>query len=371
MSYFLTEDQQLMRNAIREFAQGELKARAPEIDKTGEFPMDIWARCAELGLTGVTVPEEYGGLGADITTEMMMMEEIGKVSPAIGLMLDAHLFALALLQRSGNEEMKKKYLADGASGRKIFALSATDPAGASNVPQWTMFAAETEDGYVLNGNKIFCTNSHVADVYVCMSLTATGLANFVVEKGTPGLQTGFFEHKIGLHGVNSGSVTYQNVKVPKSHMMTYPTDPHCNVAILHMSMISVGAAETALEKTVEYLGSRDRQGKPLLTRGAISQKLFGLATDIEMSKALIYTAARLLDEDRGDARLHFMAKSAIPERMTQGIAKCIELHGAVGFSEDTGLSMLWRDALGCCIADGAATVSGIQGCQCMGWNTQD
>jgi alkylation response protein AidB-like acyl-CoA dehydrogenase len=371
MSYFLNEEQLLMQSAIREFAQGELQERAAEIDKTGEFPMDIWARCAELGLTGVTVPEEYDGLGADITTEMMMMEELGKVSPAIGLMLDAHLFALALIQRSGNEEMKQKYLADGASGRKIFALSATDPAGASNVPDWTMFAAETEDGFVLNGNKIFCTNSHVADVYVCMSLTATGLSNFIVEKGTPGLGTGAFEHKIGMHGVNSGCVTYDNVKVPKNHIMGYPTDPHCNVAILHMSMISIGAAETALEKTVEYLRNRTRQGKSLLSRGAISTKLFKIAADIEMAKGLIYTAARLLDEDRGDVRLHFMAKAYIPEMMTQDIAKCIELHGAVGYSEDTGLSLLFRDALGCMIADGAATGSSVQGSQAFGWETQD
>lgn len=371
MSYFLTEEQSLMRNVIREFAQTELAARAAEIDKTGEFPLDLWKRCGELGLTGVTVPEEYGGLGADITTEMVMMEEVGKVSPSIGLMLDAHLFALSLIQYSDNEEMKQQYLKDGASGKKIFALSATDPAGASNFPEWTIFGAETESGWLLNGNKIFCTNSHVADVYVCMSLTSTGLSNFIIEKGTPGLITGFFEHKIGLHGVNSGSVTYQNVALPKNHFMNYPNNPHCNVALLHMSMISVGACETALKKTVDYLGSRERGGKTLLSRGAVSQKLFKISADIEMAKGLIYTAAKLIDEDRAEQPLHYMCKAFIPEMMTQDIAKCIELHGAVGFSEDTGLSMLWRDALGCCIADGAATVCSIQGSQYCGWQTQD
>ena len=371
MSYFLTEEQTLMRNVVREFAQNELKPIAAELDKTSEFPMAIWKRIGELGLAGITAPVEYGGLGAEVKMEMVIMEEIGKVCPAVGLVLNAHLIALGLIQHSQNEDMKKKYLADGASGKKLFAISATDPAGASNIPQWTMFAQEVEDGWVLNGNKVFCTNSHVADVYVCMSLTATGLSNFVVEKGTPGMITGFFEHKIGLRGVNSGSVTYQNVKVPKNHAMDYPQTLKCNVGILDMCMISIGAAETAYEKTVAYLSTRERGGTPLIGRGAISQKLIGILAEIEMCKSFMFTIVELLDAGRPDPRFHPMAKSVVPERMTQCIVKCIELHGAVGYSEDAGLSLLLRDAMGCMIADGSATLCCAQAGQYSGWQTQD
>lgn len=371
MSHFLTEEQTLLRNVIREFAQNELPARAAEIDKTSEFPMDLWKRCAELGLTGVTIAEEYGGLGGDVTTEMFMMEELGKVSPSLGLILDGHLLAVGAIQYSDNEDMKKKYLPLAASGEKIFAISATDPAGASNVPEWTMFGAEVEDGWVLNGNKIFCTNSHVADVYVCMSLTATGLSNFVIEKGTPGLLTGFFEHKVGMRGVNSGSVTYQNVKVPKNHMMNYPMTPLYNVAILDMCSIALGAAETAHAKTVEYLSSRTRGGDPMLSRGSVSYKLLKVLMQIEMARDFIFTTVKLLDEGRPQVAFHGMAKAFIPEMLVGAITNCIELHGAVGYSEDTGLTRLWRDAMGCLIADGSATVCATQAAQMLGWPTKD
>ncbi|MEG0091599.1 MAG: acyl-CoA dehydrogenase family protein [Oscillospiraceae bacterium] len=372
MSYFLTEEQTLMRNSIREFAQSELKARAAEIDSTEKFPMDIWKRCAELGLTGITVKEEYGGLGLTCTDEMVMMEELGKVSPAVGLILDAHLYALMIIQYSDNEAMKKKYLEDGATGRKIFALSATDPAGASNMAQWSTFGADTGENFVLNGNKIFCTNSHIADVYVCMALSATGLDEFVIEKGTPGLETGFIEHKTGLRGTNSGNVSYKNVVIPKENVIVHPLAPQCNcVALLDMSMLAVGAAEEAHRRTVEYLGSRMRGENSLLSRGAVSYQLAEMLLDIEMCKNMIYTVAKLMDEGRPVVPLHNIIKGFIPHRMTNWIGKCIELNGAVGYSEDTGLTMLWRDALGCTIADGAATVSTIQGAQYMGWGTID
>lgn len=356
MSYFLNEEQQLIRNTAREFAQNEVKPRVAEIDKSGIYPMDLWKRCAELGFTGICIPESLGGLGADVTTEMVVMEELGRISPSLALMVDAHMYAVATISELGTEEQKQKYVIPCARGEKICALSSTDPAGSTNYTEWMTTAVEDEDGFVLNGTKMFTTNADVADVYVVQAVTATGLAQFIVEKGTLGLETGYIEHKLGLAGSNTGTVNYKNVRVPKSNLLIPKDSLALFVPFLDVATISLGIAEEVYERTFKYLMERTKAGKPLATLGALPNQLAQMAAKIEFARNFIYNTARLFDEGRPDPKLPFMAKAVVTEMAVEIASRCIELHGAVGYCEDTGIARYLRDAQGFTIAEASTNI---------------
>lgn len=356
MSYFLNEEQQLVRNIARDFALNEVKPRAAQIDKSGEYPMDLWKRCAELGFTGICIPENHGGLGADVTTEMVVMEELGRQCPTLALNVDAHMYAVATIEALGTEEQKQKYVVPCAKGEKICALSSTEAAGSSNYSEWTISVKDLGDSVEINGTKIFTTNAHVADVYVVQALTAQGLRQYIVEKGTPGLETGYIEHKMGLSGSNSGTVNLKNVIVPKGNEIVSGDAAALLIPFLDVASIALGISEEVYERTFRYLMERTKAGKPLASLGAIPQQLSQMCAKIEFARNFIYSAARLFDEGRPDPKLSFMAKAAVTEMAVEITSRCMELHGAVGYSEDTGIARYLRDAQGFLVAEASTGI---------------
>jgi butyryl-CoA dehydrogenase len=356
MSYFLNEDQQLIKQAAHEFARNEVEPRVEEIDKTGRYPLDLWKRCAELGYTGICIPERLGGLGADVTTEMVVMEELGRISPALALIIDAHLYAVATIAELGTEEQKQNYVIPCARGEKICALSSTDPAGSTNYSEWMTNAVKDGSDYVLNGTKVFTTNADVADVYVVQALAEEGLKQFIVEKGASGLETGHIEHKLGLAGSNTGTVNYRNVRVPASNVINPGDSSALWVPFLDVASIALGISEEVYEKTLKYLLQRTKAGKPLASLGPIPFQLAKMAAQIEFARNFIYNAARLFDEGRPDPKLPFMAKAVVTEMAVEIASRCIELHGAVGYCEDTGIARYLRDAQGFTIAEASTNI---------------
>jgi alkylation response protein AidB-like acyl-CoA dehydrogenase len=356
MSYFLTEEQQLIKNSVRDFVENEVKPRAIEIDKTGEYPMDLWKRCSELGFTGVCIPEKHGGLGADVTSEMVIMEELGRQSPTLALNVDAHMYAVATIEALGTEEQKMKYVVTCAKGESICALSTTEAEGSSNYSEWSFSVKDNGDSVVLNGTKIFTTNAHVADVYVVQTVTPQGLKQYIVEKGTPGLETGHIEKKLGLSGSNSGTVNFKNVVVPKANEIISGDAPSLLVPFLDVASISLGISEEVYERTFKYLMQRTRAGKPIATIGAIPAQLAQMSAKIEFARNFIYNAARLFDEGRPDPKLSFMAKASITEMAVEIVSRCMELHGATGYSEETGLARYLRDAQGFLVAEASTNI---------------
>ena len=356
MSYFLTEEQALIQKIARDFAQNECKPRAAEIDKTGDYPMDLWKRAAELGFTGLCIPEEFGGMGADATTEMIVMEELGKQCPTLALNIDAHMYAVASIAKAGTEEQRKKYVIPTAKGVKIAALSSTEPTGCTNYDEWTLTATDKGDHVELNGTKIFSTNAQVADIYVVMANTSDGLIQYIVEKDYPGVETTYIENKLGLSGSNSGTLTLKKVMVPKENQFVAGALTDVYLPFLDVAAISLGMAEEVFDRTFAYLMQRTRSFKPLATLGSIPEQLAKMSAEIEFARTFIYSAARLYDEGRGEPKLHFMAKAVVCEMAVKIISRCMELHGAVGYSEDAGIARYLRDAQGFLVAEASTAV---------------
>lgn len=355
MSYFLTEEQELMRNTVREFATTEVRKRVVEIDRTNEFPVDLWKRCAELGLTGGAVAEQYGGLELGATTELLIMEELGKESPALALIMDAHMLTLRVLEYYGSEEQKQKYLIPAAKGEKISAFGITDPSGSSNYPEWTPLGVFDGDEIVLNNTKLYVTNSHIADFYMFQGIIDGKLCQVLVDKGTPGLETGHIEDKLGLAGTYTGTVSLRNVRIPRSNYIdpaqAGAANPNINLAFLNISVIALGLMEGVFEKTRNFVLERTRFGQPLGSFQVVAHHIAEMATKIEFSRNMIYNAAKLFDDGTPDVKLTFMAKAMIPTWSVEVASLCVELHGAAGYCEDTGIARYLRDAKGLCIGE--------------------
>jgi alkylation response protein AidB-like acyl-CoA dehydrogenase len=351
MSYFLTEEQELVRNSVRQFADEELRPVAARIDKDGEFPTDLWRKAAELGYTGVCVPEELGGLGADVTTEILIMEEIGKVIPTLGLIIDVNLFTTYMILGLGTDAQKAKYVPDLAKGVKIGALSSTEAPGSINYSEWAMGATKDNDGYIFNATKIYNTNSKSADIFVVRAKTPDGMKRFIIDKDMPGLETGYIENKLGLSGSDTGTVKYNNVRIPAENILPDGDTPLGLIPFLDVSAISLGIAEEVYARTFKYLSERTKAGKKIIGISAIGYQMAQMATKIEFARNFVYNAARLFDEGRPDGKLCSMSKAVVCEMAVDVCRQCIELHGAVGYCEDAGLSRYLRDAIGLTVAE--------------------
>ena len=206
MSHFYSEDQYLFRDTVREFVNSEVRPAAPEIDRSGKFPAELWKRCGELGLTGIIVPEEYGGLGETVVSELMVMEELGKACPALALILDVNCYTIGNLLDKGNAEQIAAYVPDLAAGKKLGGLSMTEGPGSLNFKEWSISASRKDDGFVVNCTKLFQTNSVQSDVIVATLRTEEGIRNFIVDMDTPGIERGFVENKMGLAGSDTGTI---------------------------------------------------------------------------------------------------------------------------------------------------------------------
>ena len=353
MSYFLTEEQELMRNTVREFTEQEVKPQITAIEKTNAFPLDLWKRCSELGLTGVSVEEKYGGLGLDVTTELLVMQEIAKTSPTLALILDAHMLSIRVLEIYGTEEQRLKYLVPSAPGQIISAYALTDPAGSTNFKEWSPLGITSGDEIILNGTKLYVTNSHVADYYTFFGIIDDRLRHVIVDKGMTGLETGHIEHKMGLAGTSTGTVRLRNVRVPKSNLIPLVQHgfPPLDVAYLNISAIALGLSEGVFERTKQYVLDRTRFRSPLGSFQAVAHHISQMATKIEYARSMIYSVARLYDEKRPNLTLTRMCKAMIPEWSVEISSLCLQLHGASGYCEDTGIARYMRDAKGLCIGE--------------------
>ncbi|MDD5723852.1 MAG: acyl-CoA dehydrogenase family protein [Syntrophales bacterium] len=347
MSHFLSEEQELMRKNIREFVETEVKPKAMVIDKTGEFPLDLFKRAGELGLIGICVSEEYGGLGQQVSMENVVMEEVAKELPALAVVIDAHLLGMRAIENYGTDEQKQKYLPRAATGETVLALNWTESAGSTNYPEFTSMGKWDGDDLVLDCTKIFITNSHVADVNVVQGMVDRKMEVALVEKGTPGLETGDIYHKLGLHGSYTGTVRFNNVRVTKDKIMAVKpglSPARETLCFLNMAAIALGISEGAFEKTKQYVLTRTRFGKPLGSFQVVANHIAKMATKIELMRSLTYDAARRFEEGRCDIMLNFMAKAYSSEECIKITNQCIQLHGGVGYTEDTGIARYMRDA---------------------------
>ena len=307
MDFELTEEQEMIRRMVRDFAEKEIVPIAGEMDEKGEFPWEIIRKMAPLGFLGLPIPEEYGGAGVDNVSFAIAMEEIARASGSIAITLDAHVsLACEAILQFGSEEQKRKYLAPLARGEKLGAFALTEPEAGSDAAAIKTRAVLSGDEWVLNGQKVFITNGSIADVVVVAAVTDPtkghrGISNLIVEKGTPGFRPGRDEEKMGLKGSVTSQLFFEDCRVPKENLLGKEGEGFKQFLIvldagrIAIGAMAVGLAQAALDASIAYAKERVQFGQPIAKFQAIQWMIADMATQLDAARLLVYRAAWLKD----------------------------------------------------------------------------
>jgi butyryl-CoA dehydrogenase len=357
MNFDLTNDQKMLQDQVRKFAQAELAPVAPEIDKSGDFPWPNLKKMAQLGLLGVIVPEQYGGSGFDFVSLAIAIEEISRVCASTGVIVAVNntLTTYPILQ-FGNEEQKKKYLPPLCSGEKIGAFGITEPNAGSDVVAIESTARLEGDHYVLNGTKRFITNGGEAGIFVVFAYTNKelkhkGISAFVVERDTPGFSLGKHEDLMGIRATANCELIFEDAKIPKENLLGKEGDGFkicmntLDVSRIDIGAQAVGIAQAALDEAVKYSKERKAFGQPICNFQMIQSMFAEMATEIQAARLLVFYAGYC--KDKGMQR--FSKESAMAKYYAANMAvdvarKSVQIHGGYGYTKDYVIERLYRDA---------------------------
>ncbi len=357
MDFGLTNDQKMLQDQVRKFADAELAPVAAEIDKSGEFPWANLKKMAQLGLLGIVVPEKYGGSGFDFVSLAIAIEEISRACATTGVIVAVNnsLTTYPILQ-FGNEDQKSKYLPLLCSGDKIGAFGLTEPNAGSDVAALESTARLEGDHYVLNGTKRFITNGGEAGIFVVFAYTNRemkhkGMSAFIVERDTPGFTLGNHEDLMGIRATANCELIFEDAKIPKENLIGKEGDGFkITMSTLDVSRIDIGAqavgiSQAALDESVKYSKERKAFGQPVCNFEMIQSMLAEMATKIQAARLLVYYAGNC--KDRGMTR--FSRESAMSKYYASDIAvdvtrKAVQIHGGYGYSKDYIVERLYRDA---------------------------
>ena len=355
MDLRFTEEQLMMRNMVRDFANDKIAPFVEEMEK-GVFPRDILTQMGELGLMGITVPEEYGGAGMDFTSYIIAINELSRVSAVVGVILSVHTsVGTNPILYFGNEEQKKKYVPKLATGEYLGAFCLTEPSAGSDAGSLKSRAVKDGDDYIINGSKVFITNGGEADVYIVFASTnleagTKGISAFIVEKGTEGLVIGKDEHKMGLHGSRTVQLTFDNMRVPAENLLGQEGEgfkiamANLDVGRIGIAAQSLGIAEAALGHAVEYAKERVQFGKPIAAQQGIGFKLADMATAVEASRLLVFRAANLRSHGLPCGQEASMAKLFASKTAVDVSIDAVQVFGGYGYTKEYPVERLFRDA---------------------------
>ena len=356
MNLQFTEEQEMMRQMVKDFAEREVDKYTAKMEQEDHFPREIIEKMGELGLMGVPIPSEYGGSGMDFTSYIIAIHELSKVSATMGVILSVHTsVGTNPILYFGTEEQKQKYIPKLASGEYLGAFALTEAHAGSDAANLKMKAREKDDHYVLNGSKVFITNGGEADTYITFARTSNeegpkGISAFIVEKNMPGFSVGKKEKKMGLRGSRTVQINFDNCVVPKENLLGEKGQGYkiamanLNVGRIGIAAQALGIAEAALEQSVAYAKEREQFGKPIAHNQGISFKLADMATAVEASRLLTYNAANL--EQRGvECRKEVsMAKRFTTETAVKTSIEAVQVFGGYGYTEDYPVERYFRDA---------------------------
>ncbi|KMY42932.1 acyl-CoA dehydrogenase [Bacillus sp. FJAT-27916] len=370
MDLRFTEEQQMMRKMVREFAEEVIAPFIPEMEK-GAFPSAVLEKMGGLGLMGIPIPAEYGGAGMDFTSYIIAIHEISKVSPTVGVILSVHTsVGTNPILFYGTEEQKKAYIPKLASGEYLGAFCLTEPSAGSDAGSLKSKAVKQGDEYILNGSKIFITNGGEADTYIVFAQTAPeqgskGISAFIVEKGTPGLIIGKDEQKMGLHGSRTVQITFEDMKVPAKNLLGVEGQglaialSNLNTGRIGIAAQALGIAEGAFVEAVRYAMGRQQFGKPISAQQGIGFKLADMATAIEASKLLVYQAASLKGDGLSCTKESSMAKLMASRTAMDVTTEAIQVFGGYGYTEEYPVERYFRDAKVTEIYEGTSEIQRI------------
>ncbi|MFI8577064.1 acyl-CoA dehydrogenase [Rossellomorea aquimaris] len=356
MNFKLSEEHEMIRKMVRDFARNEVAPTAAERDEEERFDMDLFKKMAELGLTGIPWPEEYGGIGSDYLAYCIAVEELSRVCASTGVTLSAHTSLAGWpVYKFGTEEQKQKYLRPMAQGEKIGAYGLTEPGSGSDAGGMKTTAHLEGDHYVLNGSKIFITNGGIADTYIVFALTdpsqrQRGTSAFIVEKEYKGFSVGKKEKKLGIRSSPTTEIVFEDCKVPKENMLGNEGDGF-KIAMMTLdggrngiAAQAVGIAQGALDASVEYAKEREQFGKPIAANQGISFKIADMATSIEASRLLTYQAAWLESEGLPYGKESAMSKLMAGDTAMKVTTEAVQIFGGYGYTKDYPVERYMRDA---------------------------
>ncbi|MGN7175439.1 acyl-CoA dehydrogenase [Paenibacillus sp. FSL R5-0490] len=355
MNLRFTEEQEMMRKMVRDFAQAEI---APFVEKMeqGEFPREILRKMGELGLMGIPIPEKYGGSEMDFTSYIIAIHELSRVSATVGVILSVHTsVGTNPILYFGTEEQKQKYIPKLASGEYLGAFCLTEPSAGSDAGSLKSRAVKDGNHYVINGSKVFITNAGEADVYIVFASTnpelgSKGISAFIVEKDTPGLVFGKDEHKMGLHGSRTLQLTFEDMRVPAENLLGNEGEgfkiamANLDAGRIGIASQALGIAEAAFEAAAGYAKERVQFGKPIAAQQGVGFKLADMATSVEASKLLIYRAADMRQRGIKCGLEASMAKLFASKTAVDVTTEAIQVFGGYGYTEDYPVERYFRDA---------------------------
>jgi butyryl-CoA dehydrogenase len=356
VEFTLGAAQRAIRESVREFAGSVLAPRAAALDRSREFPLDSFRRCAELGLTGIMIPQRYGGAGLDGVAFAIAIEEISRACATTGAILAAHnaLFCAPLL-RFGTEEQKLRFLVPHSRGERIGASCLAEPDAGPDAAAVATSAVKDGDRYVLSGRKVFVTNGEAAHAFLAYAtidrrLGPRAICAFLVERDAPGLRQGRPERRLGLAASGSVDIVFEDCAVPAANRLGGEGDG-LSIATraaddgrIGVAAQAVGISQAALDESIAYSKSRSMSGQPLASQQAIQWKLSNMATELEAARLLTYRAAWSRDQGDGCAREASIAKLFASEACARAARDAVQIHGGDGCVDRYSVERLFRDA---------------------------
>ena len=356
MDFSLTEEQKMLKTMVQDFATKELEPIAAQIDEESRFPAESVKKMAELGLTGLGLPEEYGGSGSGATELCIAIEEISRVCASTStILLASSGLGGKPLSTYGTEEQKKRFLTPVATGEKLAAFALTEAGAGSDPAALEATATRHNNGYLLNGTKIFITNGAEAGIILIFatidkSLRHRGITTFVVEKDAPGFSVGKHEHKLGIRGSSTTELLFEDCFVPEENRLGNEGDGFkialntIDASRVVVAAQALGIAQGAFDKALTYAKERQQFGQPIINFQAIQWMLADMATQIDAARLLTYRATYLQDEELPFIKEASMAKVFAAETSAFVTSKAIQIYGGYGYVKEYPLERYLRDA---------------------------
>jgi alkylation response protein AidB-like acyl-CoA dehydrogenase len=368
MDFRLTDEQELLRRSIREFAETEIRPHVREWDEAQHFPSEIIPALAALGLMGIQFPEQYGGSAMSSIDYCICIEELARVDPGLALSVAAHNgLCSAHIFMFGTEAQKQRWLVPLAKGEKVGAWGLTESTSGSDAAGMHATAVRGATGWTLNGSKTFITHGRAGHVMVVMAVTekgagSRGISAFVVEHGTPGMRSGKKEDKLGMRASDTTEVLFENCTIPAEHLLGEEGQGFVNTmqvldaGRIGIAALSVGLAQGAYEAALRYAQERKAFGRTISAFQAIQWKLADNATRIEAARLLTYRAAYLKDRGARTTLESSMAKLYASEIAVKAADDCVQIHGGYGFVKDYPAEKFFRDVKLTTIGEGTSEI---------------
>ncbi len=368
LDFTLSDELIAIQDLARSFADNEIRPVALQFDESQEFPSEIFAKLGELGLLGILIPTEYGGSGLGYQEYAVIVEEIARACPAIALGVAAHNgLCTNHIFRFGSEEIRQKYIPTLAAGKTMGAWGLTEPSAGSDAGGTRTTAVLDGDHYILNGSKNFITHGNVGDIALIMAVTdpskgKKGISAFAIDKSMPGFYASKKENKLGMRCSDTASLTFDNVRVPKSHLIGNPGEGFLQAlqildgGRISIAALSVGTAQAALDASLKYANDRVQFNKRILEFQGIQFKLAKMSMEIEAARLLTHKAAWMKDQGQNITLAASHAKLYASEIAVRACEESVQIHGGYGYSKEYPVEKLYRDVKLLTIGEGTSEV---------------